>query len=114
MTGAKPELRMKKKAAEGLTPEQYAARFKAERQKHARDYCNAFKFWRTCAFKPCRRARLCSGDPTACLQRREAEVPREVQWQTRQNFLQALGADAGAPERAARELLPAALCEGER
>ena len=92
-----------------LSAEQFAARFDAEKAKLARDYCNIFKFWRTCPFKHCRRARTCSGDANACLKRRENEVPRDIQWQARQQILAATPANAGPPERTAREFLPGGL-----
>ncbi len=93
-----------------MTAERYTARFQAEKASLARHYCNAFKFWRGCPFKRCRRARLCSGDQNACLKRRAQAVPLAVQWQARQRILAATPADAGPPERMAREFLPGVLC----
>jgi len=92
-----------------LTPERYAARFDAETAALRRHYCTVFKFWRTCAYKRCRKARACSGNAQVCLKRRVQEIAREVQWHARQQILAATPAAAGAPERTARECLPAAL-----
>ena len=102
-------LRLSKTASKKLTPERYAARFNAEKAMLARDYCNTFGFWRTCPFKRCRKARLCSGDQGACLTRRGKEIPREIQWQARQQVLLSTLANAGPPERMAREFLPGSL-----
>ncbi len=92
-----------------LTNERYAARFDAEKTALVRHYCDVFKFWRACPFKLCRKARRCSGDHKACLARRMKEIPRDVEWRARQEVLQATPADAGPPERIAREFLPSAL-----
>jgi hypothetical protein len=92
-----------------LTPEQYLARLDAEKAALRRHYCNAFRFWRACPFKRCRKARLCSGDANLCLKRRAPEVPRDIQWQARQQILTTTPAQAGPPERMAREFLPGGL-----
>jgi hypothetical protein len=92
-----------------LTPEQYAARFAAAKAALQLHYCNAFKFWRLCPLKRCRRLRTCSGDAQLCLKSRENEMSRETQWQARLHVLASTPADAGPPERMAREFLPAAL-----
>jgi hypothetical protein len=44
----------------------------------ARKYCDMFKFWRDCKYKPCRSARRCRGDQGACLETRCWSVPYEV------------------------------------
>jgi hypothetical protein len=100
---------MSKQTAATLTPEQYAARFDAEKAVLRRHYCNTFKFWQACPFKKCRKARICSGDAKACLKHREAEIPRDVQWQARQRILGSTAASGGPPERTARGLLPCGL-----
>ncbi len=97
---------MSKPAPATLTPEQYAERLDAEKTALTLHYCNAFKFWRACPLRLCRKARTCSGDANACLKRREHEVPREDQWRARQQILAATPAHAGPPERTAREFLP--------
>ena len=92
---------------------EYAARFLAETAALQRYYCNVFKFWQMCPFKTCRKMRACSGDAKDCLKRRAPDVPREVQWQARQQILAATPASAGPPERMAREFLPGALASAE-
>ncbi|HUZ34382.1 MAG TPA: hypothetical protein VMV19_20110 [Xanthobacteraceae bacterium] len=100
---------MSKQTPKKLTPERYAARFHAEKAALQRHYCSVFKFWRMCVFKKCRKARACSGDAQVCLKRRVQEIAREAQWQARQHILASTPAQAGPPERGAREFLPAAL-----
>ena len=53
----------------------------------------------------------CTGDQNACLKRGENSIPREIQWQARQQILAATPANAGVPERLAREFLPASFYE---
>ncbi len=100
---------MNKRTPAPLTPERYLARFTAEKATLARAYCDLFKFWRDCPCKRCRRARRCSGDHTICVRRCETEIARDIQWQARQQILQATSARAGPPERTAREFLPGDL-----
>jgi hypothetical protein len=101
---------MNKQPPAKMTTEQYVARFNAEKTRLARGYCGIFKFWRDCVFRPCRKARRCIGDPQACLRRRAPEVPRDRQWQARQQILTSTPASAGPAERTAREILPGYLC----
>ncbi len=103
-------LRANKEQIDGVPAARYAARFKAEQAKLRRDYCTVFKFWRSCGFKPCAKARACKGDVTACLKRGETTIPRDRQWEARQKILAATPQNAGPPERAARECLPGELC----
>jgi hypothetical protein len=98
------------KKTKTLTSERYVARFNAAKAGLARHYCTIFKFWRDCAYKPCRKARRCIGDQNACLKRRANEIPRALQWEVRQKILASTPADAGPPERMAREFLPESLC----
>jgi hypothetical protein len=44
----------------------------------ARKYCDMFKFWRDCKYKPCRSARRYRGDQGACLEKHCWSVPYEV------------------------------------
>jgi hypothetical protein len=99
-----------KNTIDGVPAARYAARFKAERAKLRRAYCTVFKFWRSCGFKPCAKARACKGDAKACLKRGETTIPRDRQWAARQKILAATPQSAGPPERAARECLPGELC----
>ena len=89
-----------------LKPEDYAKRFAAEKILQQRRYCNAFRLWRACALKSCRRNAACKGDANRCLKRALGRVPRTEQWQARQMILEATPANIGAPERAARQCMP--------
>jgi hypothetical protein len=95
-----------------LSPEQFAARLEAEKEKLVRVYCDAFKFWRDCRYKRCRKLRRCGEDTHACLQRRLGEVPRMAQWHLRQRIIIATPERADEPERIARKLMPYELLEG--
>jgi hypothetical protein len=64
-----------------------------------------------CGRKTCRRARAFRGDAKACLKAALARVPHNVQWRARQDVLDATPRNIGAPERAARQCMPADLCE---
>ena len=97
---------MRKTPKKKLTPDEWLRRFNAAKAEVQREYCDLFKFWRDCKFKRCRRVRLCRGDADACLKRREREVPHDAQWQARQRILDATPANAGGPERTARQILP--------
>ena len=104
-----------------LAPEEYAERFAAEKALQQRRYCDAFKLWRACALKACRRSAACVGDANLCLKRALdmaghspsktgvtalSRIPHTVQWQARQMILSASPANLGAPERAARQCMP--------
>jgi hypothetical protein len=97
---------LRKRAIGTMSQERYVARFHTEKAALARHYCNVFKFWRGCRCKRCRRERVCCGDQHACLKRRQNEVPRQIQWRARQQILASTPANAGPPERTAREFLP--------
>jgi hypothetical protein len=92
-----------------LTREDFRARFDAEKLALARHYCTLFGFWRSCRFKPCRRARACKGDHRACLQRAVGRIARAEQFAARQRLLAMTPANLPAPERAARDLMPNTL-----
>jgi hypothetical protein len=91
---------------EFLAREEFRARFDTEKTQVQRHYCTLFQFWRHCRFKPCRRARTCKGDQSACLRRSVVGVPRDRQFRARQDLLTATPLHIGAPERAAREFMP--------
>ncbi|HKM87375.1 MAG TPA: hypothetical protein VJX48_02105 [Xanthobacteraceae bacterium] len=97
---------MRKKPKQKLTQEDYVARFNAEKAVMQRKYCDIFKFWRSCPLRRCRKARASTGDQNACLKQGEQSIPRDIQWQARQQILVATPANVGAPERLAREFLP--------
>jgi len=89
-----------------LKPEDYAKRFAAEKRLQQRRYCDAFKMWRACPLRACRRHAGCVGDANYCLKRAIKRVPRMVHWRVRQDILEATPANIGAPERAARQCMP--------
>lgn len=89
-----------------LEPAQFTRRFEAEKALLLQRYCAAFASWRSCALKGCRREQTCRGEAARCLLRATGEVPHTAQWQARQDILNATPANIGAPERAARTLMP--------
>ena|ERR1700683_2977745 len=89
-----------------LTRAQFVARFKAEKALQQRRYCKGFALWRKCPIKRCRRDRTCRSDQPFCMVLAHLRVPRHVQIQARQDILDAMPANLGAPERAACECLP--------
>ena len=92
-----------------LRPVDHAARFAIEKALQRGRYCNAFALWRTCWRKACRRARACCGDANACLKQALPRVPHKVQWRAREDVLAATPRNIGAPERKARQCMPADL-----
>ena len=92
------------------TARDYEARYRAEVKALRREYCTLFAFWKSCGFRPCRKARACAGNALACLKRNEAFVSREKQFAARQRMLEATSANTGAPERLARQTMPGGLC----
>jgi len=56
-------------------------------------YCEALRFWRHCPARRCRHHVRCLGDPTACLKRGLADVPREALAAARREVI------AGGPRR---------------
>jgi hypothetical protein len=89
-----------------LTREEFRARFDAEKANVQRRYCTLFRFWRSCRFKPCRRARTCKGDQHECLKLSVNRVSRMEQFDARQKLLQATPRNTAAPEGAARGIMP--------
>ena len=95
-----------------LTTVAYANRFEAEMAAQQRRFCDAFKTWRACADKACRRDRACRGKVGACLKRALDTVPREVQRRVREDILNATPKNIGGPERAVRLLVPRDFYDG--
>jgi hypothetical protein len=93
-----------------LTAVQFAKRFEAEKDLLLRRYCAAFALWRNCVVRRCDRDQTCHGDARRCLMRAVGRIPHLAQWQARQNVLDATQPNLGAPERAARLLMPCDLC----
>ena len=92
-----------------MTARDYEARYRAEAKALRRHYCTLFAFWKSCSFKPCRKARACAGDALACLKRNDALVSRDKQFAARQRLLDATPANIGAPERMARQAMPGGI-----
>ena len=95
-----------------LTTADYAERFEAEAVAQQRRYCDAFKTWRGCEGKACRRDHACRGEVRACLKRALATVPREVQWRAREEIVAATPRNFGGPERQARLCMPRDFFDG--
>jgi hypothetical protein len=89
-----------------LSAVEYARRFALECASQQRRYCDAFAVWRACARKACQRQRCCGGDAGDCLRHALDRVPHPLQWQARQDILDATPPNIGAPERAARQCMP--------
>jgi hypothetical protein len=98
------------KVSRAMTARDYEARYRDEAKRLRRYYCSLFAFWKSCGFKPCRKARACAGDARSCLKQNEAWVAREKQFAARQQVLDATPANIGAPERLARQAMPGGLC----
>jgi hypothetical protein len=92
-----------------ITARQYEARYRDEAKRLRRYYCTLFDFWKSCRCTACRRGRMCAGDALACLKRNEGFVSREKQFAARQRLLEDTPANIGAPERLARQAMPAGL-----
>jgi len=93
---AKAEVGKKTTRARVLRQIDYLARFYSEKERMQRYYCMEFKFRRHCHFKPCRRARVCKGDPALCLARFILCVPRPVQLAARKKMMEATPHHLGA------------------
>jgi hypothetical protein len=85
---------------------QWLARFNAGAEVAQRQYCDIFKFWRGCRYKPCRRAKSCRGDSLLCLKRGRWGVPRDVLYQAELQVKAAIPANLTEPERLGRCLSP--------
>ncbi len=97
---------MSKETAKKLTPEEWQARFDAAAKAAQREYCNIFKFWIACRYKPCRRAKTCSGDALACLKRSLNRVPGEIKNRAFDRIVWETPATADAPTKTARRFSP--------
>jgi hypothetical protein len=89
-----------------LTAAQFVKRFKAEMDLQQRRYCQALALWRQCPVKRCRRDRTCRSDQPFCMVTAHFRWSAGAQQAVRQHILDATPANIGAPERAARELMP--------
>jgi hypothetical protein len=78
--------------------QKYRDRYFAAQELVVRAYCDYFGFWRSCPYRPCRRARGCRGDEIDCIvARRDGEAGRFDA--ARAHVRARIPKDAGAPER---------------
>jgi hypothetical protein len=91
-----------KMSEEKLTGPQWQAQYNAAAEVAQRQYCDIFKFWRGCRYKPCRRAKTCRGDSSHCLQRGRWGLPPDVLYQAELQVRAAVPAHLTGPERAGR------------
>jgi hypothetical protein len=84
------------------TGQEWQARYNAGAEVARRQYCDIFKFWRGCRYKPCRRAKTCRGDPSHCLQRGRWSLSPDVLCQAELQVRAAVPAHLTGPERAGR------------
>ena len=96
------EIALPKKSEVKLTGPQWQARRNAAAEVARRQYCDIFKFWRGCRYKPCRRAKTCRGDPSHCLQRGRWSLSPDVLCQAELQVRAAVPAHLTGPERAGR------------
>jgi hypothetical protein len=89
-----------------LTGGEWQSRFNVAAARVQREYCEIFKFWRGCRYKPCRRSKACRGDPLACLNRGTPNMPYDLLHQAELQVRTATPADLTGPERSARNLSP--------
>jgi hypothetical protein len=96
------EIAVPEKSEEKLTGQEWQARYNAAAEVARRQYCDIFKFWRGCRYKPCRRAKTCRGDSSHCLQRGRWSLPPDVLCQAELQVRAAVPAHLTGPERAGR------------
>jgi hypothetical protein len=89
-----------------MSPTDYARRQARELLLQQKRYCDIFRLWRFCQFSACHRHRTCSGEPSMCLKRSLARVPREVQLRAREDIVKATPRNLSEPEREARKSMP--------
>jgi hypothetical protein len=91
-------------SARAAANKQAMMRLEAEREARRRWQCELFQFWRVCARAQCRRARACSGDPAACVERGWPLLPEECRvWYRAAITALAGGASPQAADAAGRE-----------
>jgi hypothetical protein len=78
--------------------QKYRDRYFAAQELATRAYCDFFGFWRSCPYRPCRRARGCRGDEIDCfVARRGGETDRFDA--ARAHVRARVPKDFGGPER---------------
>jgi hypothetical protein len=100
---------MSKKPDDKLAPEEWQARFNAGARQAQREYCKIFALWRTCRYKPCRRAKRCVGRARGCLKRGLDQIPYDAQYQANLRIIAATPADADRPTKSGRRSDAASL-----
>ena len=91
-------------SARAAANKQALMRLEAEREARRRWQCELFQFWRVCARSQCHRARACSGDPAACVERGWPQLPEECRvWYRAAITALAGGASPQAADAAGRE-----------
>ena len=89
---------MEKRTDPAPSSQKYRDRYFAAQMHVVRAYCDFFEFWRTCRYRPCRRARGCRGDYIDCMAtRRDGEAHRFDA--ARAHVRARIPKDAGVPER---------------
>jgi hypothetical protein len=78
--------------------QKYRDRYFAAQELVVRAYCDFFGFWRSCRYRPCRRARGCRGDDIDCIVARRAGEAHRFD-AARAHVRARIPNDAGAPER---------------
>jgi hypothetical protein len=78
--------------------QKYRDRYFAAQELVVRAYCDFFGFWRSCRYRPCRRARGCRGDEIDCIVARRDGVSDRFD-AARSHVRARIPKDAGAPER---------------
>ena len=78
--------------------QKYRDRYFAAQELVVRAYCDFFGFWRSCRYRPCRRARGCRGDNIDCIVARRAGEAHRFD-AARAHVRARIPKDAGVPER---------------
>lgn len=95
---------MRKKKKADLAPGEWQRRFNIAADVARREYCEIFGFWRSCRYKPCRRARKCSGDAKACLTCGIEQVSGAAQDEAAARIIASTPPGADRPTQTARRL----------
>jgi len=102
------------KSKEKLSPKEWQARHDAACAIVARKYCDMFRFWRDCRYRPRRSARRCIGDQGACLRSRCRSVPYEAGVAAHTRMIAETPPNADRFTRGAHHYAPTSLCLHDR
>ena len=89
---------VRKRSDPDPTSQKYRDRYFAAQMHAVRAYCDFFAFWRSCRYRPCRRARSCRGDYIDCIEGRRDGVSDRFD-AARAHVRARIPKDAGRPER---------------